>query len=549
MVRFFSHFLSEFINWGLFPMKVICGAFFALAMASGPGNTQESPNELQKFMLYRSFVQDAPTCGVVVDDHTAMIGGINAAAGAATCPDAFAWAQLTNAIKQEFWTWGIDQTVWPAKPLPLCSATVTGDCCDPGAVPIQGSQPTGCPVYRADYSPISPLPAAPNGTPAQGVINHRGLVPADEIDPGRLLRDLELELVFRNRAMVNYIYRNDLYSREGLGARNRAQNAAIKAGNLGEAHALTVRFPNDAVMVKTDFVHQDIMLGQGLIQPIKGSDVPNNPDYPYLTVFLDGDGGEDQVPGWYYLLAMTNASKDLPTWHWYAMEHVANRGRCDYIGCNDSFGYSVNGAAQTGADFGSTYIPPMITVNDDKITGNDPLFVTGKFYDPVETGEEMTPALADLFKAMGIATAAADPDPMVISADDPAWANYRLKGTQTTFNTATGVPTGLGATITEGGFVNSASCTTCHSQAAADANGTSTQAGVGATWRPNLLGFSQVAMGAPDPDWFYGNGGPTAIATQIDFVWGILNAACQSPAGGGGVCDTYPDAPNVSTGY
>ena len=515
------------------------------AASTGAAHAQDGPNGLQKFMLYRSFVQDAGDCEVVVQNGTAQIGGINAVSGAATCPDAFAWAQLTNAIAGEFWTWGIDQTVWPGAPLPLCSATVTSNCCDPNAAPVQGQQPTQCPVFRADYSPISPLPATPNGTPAMGVINHRGLVPADEIDPGRLLRDLELELVFRNKAMVDYIYRHDLYSREGLGARNRAQNAAITSGDIGGVHALEVRFPIDAVMVKADFLHQDILLDQGLIQQIEGSDVPNNPDYPYLTVYLEGDGSEGQVPGWYYMLAMTNASKDLPIWHWYAMEHVANQGRCDYIGCNDSFGFSVNPTAQEGADFGTGFIPPKIELNDDKVTGNDPLFLTGEVYTPAETGEQMTDALTALFSEMGIATAATDPDPAVITPDDPAWKNYRLKGTQTTFTTATGLPTGMGATITEGGFVNSASCTTCHAQAATDENGTTTLAGVGAGWRPNLLGYQQVEMGAPDPNWFYGIGGPTVTATQVDFIWGILNAACQAPAGSHGECTSYPDAPTV----
>ncbi|WP_299848236.1 hypothetical protein [uncultured Roseovarius sp.] len=528
--------------------QFIGGGGVVLALTAGMAVAEGGPNGLQKFMLYRSYVQDAPGCSVVVQDGTAAIGGANAASGAATCPDAFAWAQLTNAVTQEFWNWGIDQTVWPASPLPLCSASVTSNCCDPDAAIDPGTQPTQCPVFRADYDPISPLPAKPNGTPSGSVINHRGLVSADKIDPGRLLRDLELELVFRNKAMVDYIYRHDLYSREGLGARNRAQNAAIDDGDIAGAHGLTVRFPSDAVMVKADFLHQDILLDQKLIQPIEGSDVPNNPDYPYLTIYLEGDGSDDQVPGWYYMLAMTNASKNLPIWHWYAMEHVGNLGRCDYIGCNDSFGYAANPAAQAGANFGTAFIPPMIELNDDLTEGNAPLFVTARVYDPVATGEEMTPALADLFQQMGIAAAVTDPDPRVISADDPAWKNYRLKGTQSTFTTANGIPTGMGATITEGGFVNSASCTTCHSQAAADKNGTSTLAGVGADWRPNLMGYNQVSMGAPDPNWFYGIGGPTVMATQVDFVWGILNAVCQDPAGSHGVCTTYPDAPTEVTG-
>ncbi|WP_425098245.1 hypothetical protein [Tropicibacter sp. S64] len=522
----------------------------ALALAA-PAQADTQINGLQQLMLFRSFIQDDAGCEASVVNGRAVITGRNAPSGAASCPDAFAWTQFVNAISDEFWTWGIDQTIWPAAPLPLCTATLTTNCCNPDAPIEPGNQPANCPVFRADYIPISPLPATPNGTPSRAVVGHNGLNEDDSVDPGRLLRDLELELVFRNRAMTDYIYRHDLYSREGLGSRNRAQNAALKDGNVGAAHALEVRFPLDAVMVKVDFIHQQIMLDRGLIREY-GGPVPNNPDFPYLTVYLDGDGGEDQVPGFYYAVAMTNASKDLPSWHWYAMEHVANQGRCDYLGCNDSFGRTANGAAQPGANFGTHYVPPAIQFNDDKTEGNDPLFLTGGVYLPSETGEAITPALTALFEATGVGSAAEDPDPKVISVDDPAWKNYYLKGTQTGFNTVGGVPTGMGATVTEGGFVNSASCTTCHSQAAADLNGTTANAGVGATWRPNVLGYGQVAMGAPDMDWFYQmglvDGGPGVVATQIDFVWGILNAACQSPAGSHGVCDSYPAAPTLSYG-
>ncbi|MEJ8561576.1 hypothetical protein QTO30_10350 [Yoonia sp. GPGPB17] len=504
---------------------------------------QSDPNSLQKMMLFRSMVQDDPACAVDVTDGVASIAGGLSTSGASSCPDAFAWMQFGTAIQGEFWDWAIDTTVWRGSPLPLCSATVTSDCCDLNAAPDPANPSTQCPIFRADYDPIPALPAVPNGAPSGAVVNHRGILPADQSDPGRLLRDLELELVFRNRPMFDYIYHNDLYSKEGLGARNRAQNAAISAGDIGAAQRWTVRFPVDAVMVKADFIHQDIMLDQGLIELIPDSP-PNNPEYPYLTVNLDGDGSQGTVPGMYYMVAMTNASKDIPIWHWYAMEHVANLGRCDYIGCNDSFGYAVNGSAQPGADFGSTFIPPHIVLNDDKTSGNDPLFNNGLVYDPADTGETITPALAAMLDAMGVGTAASDPDPNQITVDDPAWRNYRLKGTQTTFTHATGVPSGMGATVTEGGFVNSASCTTCHAQASVDQYGNSGIQGVGATWRPNLQGYGQVAMGSPDADWFYNFGNSSVNATQIDFIWGILLANCQQ-SGTNGQCASYPDAPTI----
>ncbi len=521
----------------------------ALIGAAAPAVAEDTgPNGLQQFMLYRSFVQDAPDCEISVVDGKASVSGVNMRAGATMCPDAYAWADLTNAITASFWDWGIDQTVWPSEPWPMCTTSGQSNCCDATAATQSGDAIQHCPVSREKYSPISNLPAKPNGTPSGGVINHSGMIQSSNDDPGRLLRDLELELVFRNDTMVDHVLQNDLYSREGLGARNRAQNAAIDAGNIIGAHQLQVRFPVGSIMVKADFIHQQIMEDQGLIRPVKGQEYPNNEEFPYLTIYLEGTGTDGEVPGVYYMVAMTNASKELPIWHWYAIEHVANLGRCDYIGCNDSFGYAANGTAQAGANFGASYIPPKIVANDDKVGANDPLFEVGKVYHPADTGEAMTESLQALFAQMGVGTAAVDSDPSIITADDPAWNNYRLKGTQTSFTTPTGVPTGMGATVTEGGFVNSASCTTCHSQAATDKNGTVTTAGVGSTWRPNLMGYNQVVMGSPEASWFYGNGasssgGLAAITTQVDFIWGILNAACEAPAGSHGVCTAYPDAP------
>jgi hypothetical protein len=64
------------------------------------------------------------------------------------------------------------------------------------------------------------------------------------------------------------------------------------------------------------------MLAQGLIQPGKRpGEVANDPEYPYLTIYLQGqkvkltDGNEYDNSGYCYMLAMTNASKAVPDWH------------------------------------------------------------------------------------------------------------------------------------------------------------------------------------------------------------------------------------------
>ncbi|MCP4548435.1 MAG: hypothetical protein GY835_18415 [bacterium] len=86
------------------------------------------------------------------------------------------------------------------------------------------------------------------------------------------------------------------------------------------------------------------------------------------------------------------------------------------------------------------------------------------------------------------------------------------------------------------------SAMTCHSQASVDQDGNSGIGGVGATWRPNLFGFNQVVMGAPDDDWFFDPGTTTYDAVQTDFIWGILAAQCIAP-GSGGTCACYPTSP------
>jgi len=504
--------------------------FFSLSQVFAA--EEPKPNNLQQLMLYRSAVQDSSECRVLVIQGNPVFVDKVAGSAASTCPDAFAWVQLAKVIKNEFWNWGLDQTTWPQEPWPLCKAGDTNQCCPKGAKKLTAAEKSHCPYSRTDFKDPGPLPAQPNGRESAGVINHRGLDIADKLDPGRLLRDLELELVFRNKPMINYIIKQNLYNKEGLGNLNKQQNEAITSGKLGVAQTLQVRFPVDSIMLKADFVHREIMLNLGLIQTQdkkgKRLEPPQNPDHPYVTVQIEGTGAKGDVPGLYYLVAMTNASKALPAWHWFAMEHVANKGRCDYIGCNDSFGYNVNGSAQPGADFGSHFIPPKIILNNDRITmdANSPLFDLGKVYLPEDTGEKISAELKTLLKGMGVGTGRKNPDPRKLSATDPAWLNYRLKGSQSAFTTTSGVPTGTGATVTEGGFVNSASCITCHSQAAVDGNGNPAVRGVGGTWRPNLFGYQQVVMGAPDMDWFYNPGTTEITGTQIDFVWGILNANC-----------------------
>ncbi len=298
------------------------------------------------------------------------------------------------------------------------------------------------------------------------------------------------------------------------------------------------------------------MLEQGLIVE-KGPngetlDPPQNPDFPYVTVYMEGKSPEDT--GYYYLVAMTNANKVLPSWHWYAIEHVANRGRCDYIGCNDSFGYLAPGKTVDGVTFGRNYVPPNELGDPANATDADPSndhvpglpSGYGETYLPAQTGEAISAPLQALLQGYGIATAAVDADPKVLDPSDPAWANYRMKGSQTAFTTRDGVDNLMGASVTEGGFVNSASCMTCHSTATSDAFGNPGMASVGSVSRMNLLGFTEGVTGSPQEAWFFNLGSVIYDAMPVDYVWGIINANCTKDATdpaqkAKGRCESYED--------
>ena len=197
------------------------------------------------------------------------------------------------------------------------------------------------------------------------------------------------------------------------------------------------------------------------------------------------------------LVAMHISSKDLPNWVWSTFEHIDNPGRGDFIGIHDSF----------GAD------PHHIPSNTD---------AAGKTYPP----EKMTPELLKLF------------DEYHYTGDWAAqFKHYRLKGAQIDFTDSTGRPLLLGNSVTEAGFVPTASCITCHSRAAVQSDGTNSFPGF--PGKNQIPGFGQQMTlpllngdplqpfitynGLPDPNWFYTEktSGASLNNLQVDFVWAI----------------------------
>ena len=232
-----------------------------------------------------------------------------------------------------------------------------------------------------------------------------------------------------------------------------------------------VSFPTDAIEVKANWV------------PIQ----PGDKDKYHWNYDAKGN--------LFGLVAMHLTSKVVPNWFWATFEWAGNPGRSDFIGSRDTFGVTYLGSP--------SFQPP----NAQKL---------GTVYDP----GTVTRGLTDLFDKAGYSK---------------GWKaqlmNYRLKGTQVDFADSTGLPTLLGNSVTEAGFVPSASCITCHSRAAVDASGHNVFV---QGFKPTLPGDSaqESYNGYPDPNWFWqiSQDPPPIMKTlQVDFVWAIPMFARAAP--------------------
>jgi hypothetical protein len=292
---------------------------------------------------------------------------------------------------------------------------------------------------------------AGGGTAAAGT--PKGAAPEPGLQPNTL-HDVALEEVRRNRPAFDYIVQNGLNKRSGLKA----------------AFGKTIDFPAEAVEVKTNWL---------TVEQVK----------QYYPARVTGDIGanffvvQNKEGVAYALVAMHVISKQVPNWTWATFEHNANPGRCDIIGCYDSFG------AQ------QAQVPPAATPEGD--------------YGPCPK----TAALQNMW------------------GDTPAaLANYCLKGSQTDFIDPTGLAVRLGNSVTEGGFVESSSCMTCHATAGWNKDGIGTFSGapIGPVpWQT----FWTTANPPPVQ-----NGPNSRIFTQADFVWAIPFCAYDDLTGKGAVC-------------
>jgi hypothetical protein len=519
-----------------------------VCLQPGLAAAQVAPSSTDAAMYFHSQVQDAPICELTASDDGGITFPELVTNPAATCPDAFAWKTFLETIQAEFWrNWGNDETVWVDQPRPLCTTERTADCCEvtgesaPQVVYIDAGGQVQEPAVVG--GPGSFCPHIPGDWGGASETMFRGGKPfsshdrtfLNDLDPAKIAREAEAEVVYRNDPFVRYSTAHELYSLAGL--QKLFQRIAGEARNSApyRPEGQGVAYPPDAVMFKVDWIPEATMLHLGYLE-----EDPNNPgtplpaERPYITQVIDvsADGGESYEPGLYYLASITGASKALPNWHWFAFEHVDNLGRCDFTGCNDSYGFQTSVTVRAPEQPGEqptrtlTILSNFIAakVEDDKLedgpSGLDKqVFALGERY----PSGEMSPGLAALFQSTGIGAGTEDVDPAAPSIDDPGWRNYRLKGTQTQYYSNDGYPTILGASITEGGFVNSASCLSCHVQASVDAQGRPGTE-IGATGRLNLFGIGTSVNGAPVTGDYYMRGSTDQHAVRTDFVWGILFA-------------------------
>jgi hypothetical protein len=327
----------------------------------------------------------------------------------------------------------------------LAAAAKAGPAPAAAAAPASGSAAAAAPA-SGSTPPAPANPCTASTPPLTGINAEPGAIPGGVAEEVR-----------RNQPAFDYIVSNNLNGLKGL-------QAAFKAN-------LDVSFPVDSIEVKTNWIPVSCI-------PTYYPNVNANNVADFFYVTNDSNG----TP--HALLSMHVISKQVPNWTWATFEHQLNPGRCDWIGCRDSYGAAnqfVAPADNNGQNQGTVY--PACT---------------------------KTPAVGEL-----------------LAGSKPVFANYCLKGSQTDFTDNTGLAIRMGNSVIEYGFVNQASCMTCHGGAGWDVNGSMVDpinTDIGAI--PYQY-FWTILIGPPAPPLppnippYQGEPGMTRKGISADFVWSI----------------------------
>jgi hypothetical protein len=252
------------------------------------------------------------------------------------------------------------------------------------------------------------------------------------------------EEVKRNHVQFDYIKDNGLNTKAGL------------ADFFKKPDLRKVSMPSASISVKGDWVPL-----QTLLQWIPKLGSIENIRKLYYTTTADSVD--------YALVALHVSSRQNPNWVWGSFEHQLNPGRCDSMGCFDSFGAE----------------RPVVLPNKTAVN--------------TQYGACLkTPTLKTLMARAGLS---------------PVWENYCLKSTQVTYNAPDGTPYVLGNSVIErivgNGTVAASSCIACHVYASFGSNGQTTAAAIA------MLPYNPT--GTPIPAVLAGS-------LQFDFMWGVLKA-------------------------
>jgi hypothetical protein len=328
--------------------------------------------------------------GAVVVAVPSRAGGVD---GKAENSDGFIWGLFTEfaaPVSQDkpsvavFETWASDADTFSATPhWPKPGEPVKFQASVLARVKMFNAMPTSAALraMKIDVKCEEPPGAAVGGFPTGGV-------------PPPCIA----EQVARNRAQFDYIVNNGLNTKTGLAA-------AYKKG-------LQVEMPVESIAIKIDWVPLAALLQW---VPQLGDLASVRKQYYTTTV-----GGVE-----YAVVAMHVSSRQNPNWVWGTFEHQTNPGRCDYIGCFDTFG------AQTNS------VPPNT-----------------KAYNTQYGACPKTQQLKTLMASAHLS---------------PVWENYCLKSTQVDYTADDGTPYVLGNSVIEGivgnGTVAASSCISCHAYA------------------------------------------------------------------------------------
>jgi hypothetical protein len=372
--------------------------------------------------------------GTVVVAVPAKAGAVN---GTTENSDAFIWRLFTKFVAPAsndgpspvvFETWASDDDTFSTKPhwprageplklhaSPLEVVKTLGDI---------GSR-TNLIVKAIDVPCKAPVGAAVGGFPTSGAAT-----------------PCIAEQVARNRPQFEYIVNNNLNTRAGLAA--------------AYAKSFKVEMPPESIAVKGDWIPLPMLL-QWI--PSLG-DIANIKKH-YYTVNVSSIE--------YALVAMHVSSRQNPNWVWGTFEHQMNPGRCDAIGCFDSFGAQI-----------PAVLPNRTAVN---------------------TQYGSCPKTRQLKTLMTNANLS------------PIWENYCLKSTEVDYTATDGTPYVLGNSVIEGivgnGTIAASSCIACHAYASFGPDGSP------APTATAMLPFNPT--GKPIP-------GVLAASKQFAFMWGVLLA-------------------------